>query len=258
MLRVVFIWQTIPRPGTAPLLRRSRWRSSVRSIRRVDRNRAVNVTASVDTTVTSAGDVIADLNARILHEVLARHPGVFYTFEGNDGGAAGRARRPATGLRAGAADDLRAAGGAAPVLRGAAHHHERHSVRPHRGGLGAHLPGPRRVDNVDVRARRGDRRRGQRQPDHGRLHRPAGAPSLLRRAGAAHPARPRRHPRHGPLSARRALARRPREHAHPHPRRRRGALQLRRRGRGRDAASLPSAASTATAPSTSPPRSMRP
>ena len=52
------------------------------SIRRVDRNRAVNVTASVDATVTSAGDVIADLDARILPEVLARHPGVFYTFEG--------------------------------------------------------------------------------------------------------------------------------------------------------------------------------
>ena len=52
------------------------------SIRRIDRNRAVNVTASVDPTVTSAGDVIADLNARILPEVLARHPGVFYTFEG--------------------------------------------------------------------------------------------------------------------------------------------------------------------------------
>ena len=52
------------------------------SIRRVNRNRAVNVTASVDATVTSAGDVIADLNARILPAVLARHPGVFYTFEG--------------------------------------------------------------------------------------------------------------------------------------------------------------------------------
>ncbi|MCY4028512.1 MAG: efflux RND transporter permease subunit [Acidobacteria bacterium] len=32
--------------------------------------------------MTSAGDVIADLNARILPEVLARHPGVSYTFEG--------------------------------------------------------------------------------------------------------------------------------------------------------------------------------
>ncbi len=52
------------------------------SIRRIDRNRAVNVTASVDPTVTSAGEVIADLNARILPEVLARHPGVFFTFEG--------------------------------------------------------------------------------------------------------------------------------------------------------------------------------
>ncbi len=52
------------------------------SIRRVDRNRAVNVTASVDSNVTSAGEVIADLDTRILPEVLASYPGVFYTFEG--------------------------------------------------------------------------------------------------------------------------------------------------------------------------------
>ena len=52
------------------------------SIKRVDRNRAVNVTASVDPAITSAGAVIADLQARILPEVLADHPGVFYTFEG--------------------------------------------------------------------------------------------------------------------------------------------------------------------------------
>ena len=52
------------------------------SIKRVDRNRAVNVTASVDPAVTAAGAVIADLQTRILPEVLAAHPGVFYTFEG--------------------------------------------------------------------------------------------------------------------------------------------------------------------------------
>ena len=52
------------------------------SIKRVDRNRAVNVTASVDPALTSAGAVIADLRARILPEVLADYPGVFYTFEG--------------------------------------------------------------------------------------------------------------------------------------------------------------------------------
>ena len=52
------------------------------SIKRVDRNRAVNVTAAVDPAVTSAGAVIADLRARILPEVLADHAGVFYTFEG--------------------------------------------------------------------------------------------------------------------------------------------------------------------------------
>ena len=52
------------------------------SIKRVDRNRAVNVTAAVDPTITSANAVISDLRARILPEVLADYPGVFYTFEG--------------------------------------------------------------------------------------------------------------------------------------------------------------------------------
>ena len=52
------------------------------SIKRVDRNRAVNVTASVDPSVTTSGAVIADLRERILPEVLADYPGVFYTFEG--------------------------------------------------------------------------------------------------------------------------------------------------------------------------------
>ena len=51
-------------------------------IRRVNRNRAVNVTAAVDPTITSAAAVIADLESRLLPEVLAGHPGVFYTFEG--------------------------------------------------------------------------------------------------------------------------------------------------------------------------------
>ena len=52
------------------------------SIRRVNRNRAVNVTAAVDPAITSAAAVIADLQTRILPEVLAGYPGVFYTFEG--------------------------------------------------------------------------------------------------------------------------------------------------------------------------------
>lgn len=52
------------------------------SIKRVDRNRAVNVTAAVDENVTSHGVVMAGLQNQILPEVLARHPGVFYVFEG--------------------------------------------------------------------------------------------------------------------------------------------------------------------------------
>jgi multidrug efflux pump subunit AcrB len=53
------------------------------SIRRVDRNRAINVTASTDAAVTSSGQVIADLQARILPDVLASYPGVFFSFEGS-------------------------------------------------------------------------------------------------------------------------------------------------------------------------------
>ena len=52
------------------------------SIKRVDRNRAVNVTASVDENVTSSGTVLADLQTRVLPDILPRYPGVRYVFEG--------------------------------------------------------------------------------------------------------------------------------------------------------------------------------
>ena len=52
------------------------------SIKRVDRDRAVNVTAAVDEGVTTAGAVIEDLRARVLPEVLPRYPGVRFVFEG--------------------------------------------------------------------------------------------------------------------------------------------------------------------------------
>ncbi len=52
------------------------------SIRRVDRNRSVNVTASVDPRVSSASQVITDLDERILPEILVDFPDVFYSFRG--------------------------------------------------------------------------------------------------------------------------------------------------------------------------------
>ncbi len=52
------------------------------SIKRVDRQRALNVTAAVDQTITTAGDVIADLDTRVLPELLAAFPGVRHSFEG--------------------------------------------------------------------------------------------------------------------------------------------------------------------------------
>ena len=52
------------------------------SITRVDRNRSVNVTAAVDAATASAGSVISDLRERVLPEVLAEYPGVFFSFQG--------------------------------------------------------------------------------------------------------------------------------------------------------------------------------
>ncbi len=52
------------------------------TIERVDRNRSVNVIASVDDLSTSTSDVVAALQSRILPTTMARYPGVFYTFEG--------------------------------------------------------------------------------------------------------------------------------------------------------------------------------
>jgi multidrug efflux pump subunit AcrB len=52
------------------------------TVRRVDRNRAVSVTASIDPSATSSGAVTAELEGTILPEVLAAFPGVSYTFEG--------------------------------------------------------------------------------------------------------------------------------------------------------------------------------
>ena len=52
------------------------------SIKRVDRRRAINVTADVDDTQATPKSIIADLEARILPELLFDHPGVSYSLEG--------------------------------------------------------------------------------------------------------------------------------------------------------------------------------
>ena len=52
------------------------------SIQRVDRRRSVNVTADVDTTQVAPGDIIADLEATVLPDIVADHPSVFYSLEG--------------------------------------------------------------------------------------------------------------------------------------------------------------------------------
>ena len=67
------------------------------SIQRVDRRRSVNVTADVDTTQVAPGDVIADLEATVLPDILADHPSVFYSLEG----AQAEQRESLAGLRRG-------------------------------------------------------------------------------------------------------------------------------------------------------------
>ncbi len=52
------------------------------SIRRVNRQRAINVTADVDPMRGNQGDVIADLTDKVLPALLADYPGVSYSFEG--------------------------------------------------------------------------------------------------------------------------------------------------------------------------------
>jgi multidrug efflux pump subunit AcrB len=52
------------------------------TIDRVDRRRAVNVTADVDPSRASAGDINADLRDNVLPEILLDYPGVYYSFEG--------------------------------------------------------------------------------------------------------------------------------------------------------------------------------
>ena len=52
------------------------------SIKRVDRNRAINVLASIDESVTTSATVNGDLSANVLPALLADYPGVRYAFEG--------------------------------------------------------------------------------------------------------------------------------------------------------------------------------
>ena len=52
------------------------------TIRRVDRRRAINVTADVDDAVASSTDISADLTENFLDPLIAKYPGVYYTVEG--------------------------------------------------------------------------------------------------------------------------------------------------------------------------------
>ena len=57
-------------------------RTGYASIRRIDRERTVNVTAGVDDEVTNENDVLSDFEVRHLPALLAGYPDVKYSFEG--------------------------------------------------------------------------------------------------------------------------------------------------------------------------------
>jgi multidrug efflux pump subunit AcrB len=52
------------------------------SIKRVDRRRAINVTAGVDPARATPGEIVEDLKMRVLPELGSRHVGLTYSFEG--------------------------------------------------------------------------------------------------------------------------------------------------------------------------------
>ena len=134
--------------------------------------RSVNVTASVDGSITTAGDVTANLEARILPEVLARHPGVYHSFDGMQAEQADSV----AGLRTGFAIAMLAVFALLavppPVLRATVDHHERDPVRPRGRGDRPHAARRHRELHHDVRSRGAVRRRRQRQPGDGVLHQP--------------------------------------------------------------------------------------
>ena len=54
------------------------------SITRIDRQRSINVQAEIDATVTTSAQVIDALEEQFLPNLIARHPGVAYSFEGDE------------------------------------------------------------------------------------------------------------------------------------------------------------------------------
>lgn len=59
------------------------------SITRIDRRRSINVQAGVDPTLTTSAQVIDALEEQFLQNLMARHPGIPYSFEGDQADLAG-------------------------------------------------------------------------------------------------------------------------------------------------------------------------
>ena len=158
------------------------------SIRRIDRSRAVNVTASVD----PADRIDGGPHRGSARAHPARHahrvPGRVLQVQRYPGSAGRGRERPANGIPPGPDHDLRPARDTAAVVLAAAHHHGRHSLRPRRRAVGPHADGARRHVHDAARSRRPDRRRRERQSHHGRFHQPGAKRRRRQRQSGGPPA----------------------------------------------------------------------
>ena len=70
-----------------------KWGTAFATITRVDGNRALNITADVDDAAGNANQILADISATFLPELIGQHPGVRFSLEGQqrEQGDTGRA-----------------------------------------------------------------------------------------------------------------------------------------------------------------------
>jgi multidrug efflux pump subunit AcrB len=79
---------------------KARLRTGFATIERVDRQRVVTVTADVDRSVSNANEIVRDLLAGSLQSALADHPGIAWSFEGEQAEQREFLRAQAIGLAA--------------------------------------------------------------------------------------------------------------------------------------------------------------
>ena len=139
------------------------------SIKRVDRRRAINITADVDTAAGNANEILDDMSAEFLDPLVESTPGALLQPRGSAARPDGSHGRVGLGIPRGALCDLYLDGDSVPLLHSAADRDDGGAVRHRRSDLGSRHHGPSAEHAVDVRHRGVDRHCRQRQPGLGHL-----------------------------------------------------------------------------------------